>query len=159
MMQATCYKTVAAWNMTYRQSEGFPHPNPYVQCGKQPLPRLFEMFPDAKDEIVSFAIKNLAKLTIERVHDFIISKVIPRLITIWQSANTGSTEASAAITSTTDDTATTSADNQQDPIDSFLVAHGLESLSLTTAWRWMRLLGFQYDSRKKRQLLCGWTQT
>jgi hypothetical protein len=31
----------------------------------------------------------------------------------------------------------------------FLNAHRLESMSLTTTWRWMRLLGFQYDSRKK----------
>jgi hypothetical protein len=55
---------------------------------------------------------------------------------------------SAAIVATTADDATTSANNE-DPIHSFLVAHGLESLSLTTAWRWMRLLGFQYDTRKK----------
>jgi len=31
----------------------------------------------------------------------------------------------------------------------FLRAHGLQSLSFTTAWRWMRLLGFCYDTRKK----------
>ena len=79
MLQARSYKTVAAWNMTYRQVEGFPHPNPYIQCGEQPLPRLLEIFPDAKDQNVSFALKNLAKLTIEGVHDFILSKVIPRL--------------------------------------------------------------------------------
>jgi hypothetical protein len=77
MSQATCYKTVAAWNMTDRQFEGFPHPNPYVQCRKCPLPRLLEVYPDAKDQIASFAIKNLAKLTIEGVHNFIVSKVIP----------------------------------------------------------------------------------
>ena len=82
MLQARSYKTVAAWNMTYRQVEGFPHPNPYIQCGKRPLPRLLEVFPDAKDQIVSFALKNLAKLTIEDVRDFILSKVIPRLITL-----------------------------------------------------------------------------
>jgi hypothetical protein len=33
--------------------------------------------------------------------------------------------------------------------DSFLQAHGLESVSFTTAWRWMRLLGFRYNARKK----------
>jgi hypothetical protein len=74
MLQATCYKTVASWNTTYRQLESFPHPNPYVQCGKRPLPKLLEVFPDAKDQIVTYAIKNLAKLTIEGVHDFIVSK-------------------------------------------------------------------------------------
>ncbi len=81
MMQATCYKTVAAWNMTYRQREGFPHPNPYVlPCGKQPLPRQLEFFPDAKDEIVSFAILNLAKLTIGWFTTFLFPKLFRGLL-------------------------------------------------------------------------------
>ena len=40
-------------------------------------------------------------------------------------------------------------------ISSFLKAHRLESLSLTTAWRWMRLLGFHYDTRKKSFYIDG----
>ena len=80
MMQATCYKTVAAWNMTYRHCKGFPHPDPYVQCGKRPLPRLLELFPDAKDEIVSFAIKNLAKLMIEGFTTLLFPKLFQGLL-------------------------------------------------------------------------------
>jgi hypothetical protein len=34
-------------------------------------------------------------------------------------------------------------------ISSFLMAHRLESLSFTMAWRWMRLLNFKYDTRKR----------
>ncbi|KAI2489704.1 hypothetical protein MHU86_24871 [Fragilaria crotonensis] len=79
LRQATFFKTVANWNKLFRQFDGFPHPNPYVQCGKRPLPRLLELFPDAKDQIVSFGIKNLATLTIESVHDFLVTSVIPRL--------------------------------------------------------------------------------
>jgi hypothetical protein len=140
MMQATSYKTVAAWNMTYRQGEGFAHPNPYVNCGKRPLPQLLEVFPDAKDQIVSYAIKNLAKLTIEAVHDFIVSKVIPRLITVWQSdisVGDFTTIDTARTVVTGDDVV-----NNDDCVRLFLNAHRLDSLSLTTAWRWMRLLGF-----------------
>jgi hypothetical protein len=140
MMQATCYKTVAAWNMTYRQREGFPDPDQYEQCGNRPLPQLLETFPDAKDEIASFAIKIFAKLTIEGVHNFIVSKVIPRLITVWQSANNPIAVSAAIVATTSDEDTTTSANNEEDPKHSFLVAHGLESLSLTTAWRWMCLL-------------------
>ena len=84
MMQATCYKIVAGWNKVFSQFECFPSPNPYVQNGKRPLPKLLEVFPDAKDQIVAFAIKNLASLTIEGVHDLIVSKVIPRLVAVWQ---------------------------------------------------------------------------
>jgi hypothetical protein len=34
---------------------------------------LLETFPDAKDQIVSFGLKNLAMLTIESLHDFIVN--------------------------------------------------------------------------------------
>ena len=36
-----------------------------------------------------------------------------------------------------------------DDIAVFLHAHRLKNLSFNTAWRWMRLLGFRYDTRKK----------
>ena len=98
MSQATCYKTVAAWNMTYGQFDGFPDPNPYVLCRKRPLPRLLEVFPDAKDQIVSYAIKNLVKLSIEGVHDFIVSGAIPRLIKLWKSDTTLSSTTSISAT-------------------------------------------------------------
>ncbi len=49
MLQATFYKTVAQWNMVFRKFECFPHPIPYVQCGKRPLLRLLEIFPDARE--------------------------------------------------------------------------------------------------------------
>jgi hypothetical protein len=55
--QATQFKTVADWNIAFRRGDSFPHPNPRVQCGKVPLPRLFEKFPEAKDSIVAFAVK------------------------------------------------------------------------------------------------------
>ena len=137
MMQGTCYKTVAAWNMIFRQGEVFPHPNPYVQCGKRPLPKLLEVFPDAKDQIVSYAVKNLAKLTIELVHNFILSYVIPRLVTLWKQSESDTNNVTTAI------------NENDDTVSAFLKAHRLESLSLTTTWRWMRLLGFHYDTRKK----------
>ncbi len=41
------------------------------------------MFPDAKDQIIAYAVNNLAKLTIEGLYDFIVSKVLPRLVSIW----------------------------------------------------------------------------
>ena len=140
--QATFFKTVANWNKVFRRRESFPHPNPYVQCGKRPLPPLLEIFPDAKDQIVSFGIKNLATLTIESVHDFVVSTVVPRLARMWQSEQMASESCSDGIEQPVNN-------NDGESFDSFLNAHRLESLSLTTIWRWMRLLGFQYDIRKK----------
>ncbi|KAI2511392.1 hypothetical protein MHU86_3003 [Fragilaria crotonensis] len=151
MMQGTCYKTVAGWNKIFRQYECFPHPNPYVQCGKRPLPRLLEVFPDAKDQIVAYAITNLATLTIEGVHDFIVSTVLPRLVSIWQKdVAASSTTSETSSPATINNRAGEAGDAMMAPnINAFLNAHRLESLSLTTAWRWMRLLGFHYDARKK----------
>jgi hypothetical protein len=71
----------------FRKFECFPHPNPYVQCGKRPLPRLLELYPNAKDQIVSVGIKNLGTLSIESVHDFIITSILPRLASTWQMNN------------------------------------------------------------------------
>ncbi|KAI2490640.1 hypothetical protein MHU86_23939 [Fragilaria crotonensis] len=157
MHQATFFKTIAQWNIIFRKLECFPHPNPYVQCGKRPLPRLLEIFPDAKDQIVAFGVKNLATLTIEGLHDFIVSTdIVPRLASEWQKDEEVA-EATAADTSTT--SSTTMSDtpqpadndhNNQEVLNSlFLHAHRLEKMSFSTAWRWMRLLGFRYDTRRK----------
>jgi hypothetical protein len=62
------------------------------------LPRLLEVFPDAKDQIVAYAIKNLASLTIEGVHDFIVSTVLPRLVSTWQKDVAASTSDTSAAT-------------------------------------------------------------
>ena len=145
----------------FRNLESFPHPNLYVQCGKRPLPRLLEIYPDAKDQIISFGVKNLATLTIEGIHDFIVSIVIPRLASVWQEDQKAAT-ISANHTSGRPATSTSVDGYIETPVDSirqeegnqeltsaFLKAHGLESMSFTTAWRWMRLLNFKYDTRKK----------
>ncbi len=147
-MQATFFKTIANWNKVFRQFECFPHPNPYVQCGKRPLPPLLAIFPNAKDQIVSFGIKNLATLSIESVHDLTVTKVIPKVATTWQS------EQEAQKTSRS--SRTNGEGNEPDTaIRLFLQAHRLESMSLTTTWRWMRLLGFQYDCRRKSFYIDG----
>ena len=160
MNQATFYKTISEWHGVYRTLEAFPHPNPYVQCGKRPLPRLLKIFPDVKEQIVAYSNKNLVTLTIEGVHDFIVSTVIPRLARVWKMdyevATAGITSSSTVEDADdNDDSAdsptipTSILDVDEQLIASFLKAHGLESMSFTTAWRWMRLLNFKYDSRKK----------
>jgi hypothetical protein len=136
LVLATFFKTIANWNKVFRKFECFPHPNPYVQCGKRPMPRLLEVFPNAKDQIIALRIKNLATLTVESVHDFILSTVLPTLTVLWEK-----------------ETMFPDRDNTPEAgspaICSFLKIHRLETMSLTTTWQWMRLLGFQYDTRKK----------
>jgi hypothetical protein len=79
--------------------------------------------------------------------------VIPRLLAsaLWQKEEEAGEEASVTDTNTCTTTSNSKfADNNHDTVnESFLRAHGLKSMSFTTAWRWMRLLDFQYDARKK----------
>jgi hypothetical protein len=133
--QATHFKTVAEWNIAFRRGENFPHPNPRVQCGKVPLPRLFEKFPEAKDSIVEFAVKNLTTLTLESLHEFTITKLMPALFEIWKEEES--------------ELAKWKDDSEFLTMEQFLETHGLSTVGLTTVWRWMHDLGFSYDMRKK----------
>jgi hypothetical protein len=54
-----------------------------------------------------------------------------------------------AATSTNDAATNKELNNNNDPIHSFLTAHRLQSFRLATAWQWMHLLEFHYDTRKK----------
>ena len=123
MTQATFFKTFAEWNAVFRNLESFPHPNLYVQCGKRPLPCLLEIYPDAKDQIISFGVENLAALTIEEgIHDFIVRIVIPRLACVWQEDQKAAT--SSAHTSSRPATSTI-----ETPIDSIRQEEGNQELT------------------------------
>jgi hypothetical protein len=107
-----------------------------------------------KEQIIAYEVNNLATLTIESVHDLIISTVIPRLTEIWEKVKRMTT-----IQVVSKDAATEETTSKSQRITSFLNAHCLESVSLTTMWRWMQLLGFHYDSRKKSSYVDGHEQS
>ncbi|KAI2502374.1 hypothetical protein MHU86_12106 [Fragilaria crotonensis] len=122
------------------------------------------MFPDAKDQIVAFGVKNLARtLTIEGVLDLIVSTIIPRLALQWKKDDDSSKssqeeqhEAAEAASETANEHRTgVSPENQERINKSFLKAHRLKSMSFSTAWRWMRLLEFKYDARRKSLYVDG----
>jgi hypothetical protein len=46
-----------------------------------------ETFPNAKEQIVAFGVRNLTTLTLEGVHDFIVPTFIPRLVVVWRNAD------------------------------------------------------------------------
>ena len=83
-----------------------------------------------KEQIIAYEVNNLATLTIEIVHDFIISTVIPRLTEIWEKV-----KGMTMIEVVSKDAATEETTCKSQRITSFLNAHCLESVSLTTMWR------------------------
>ncbi len=94
---------------------------------------------------MTYGVKNLATLTIESVHDLIVNTFIPRLTATWEKETTMTT-----VGNNTVDLPKEEAISSRSHVTAmFLRAHRLQSMSLTTTWRWMRLLGFQYDSCKK----------
>ena len=135
IVQATYHGSVALWNIEFRMLKNFAHPNPRAQGGKRAMPLLFEKFPEAKDAIERFAVKKLATLTIEAVHDFVHTELVPKLFEIWR----------------TDERLVNQWESDEEFItpEMFLKEHGLVSVSMTTVWRWMHDLGFSYDTRRK----------
>ena len=151
---ATFYKTtIAKSNKIFRKFGCFPHPNPNVQCGKLPLPRLLGLYPDAKDHIVSFwrqELRNANYRECSRLHHHLN---LPRLALTWQKVQQCN-DSGAGFSITTTNTTSNNHDDLS-TINYILNSHGgLESMSLTTTWRWMRFLRFKYDTRNKL-LRCG----
>jgi hypothetical protein len=132
---ATHKQAVAGWNILLRSNnELFPLPNPRIHKEKNPLPELLEYF---QDEImypwVEYCIQNLADLTVELARNELVTKIIPN--------------ASAGI------------DNEnanEKQIQESLLEDYLECpISISTTWRWLRRLGFSYDTRKKSFFVDG----
>ncbi|KAI2505686.1 hypothetical protein MHU86_8745 [Fragilaria crotonensis] len=113
------------------------------------MPRLLEAFPCAKDDIVAFAVRKLATLTIEEVHEFIVSVLIPKLVVEWNQDKAREEPTTIPTAGIEDETNHVDVDIGNKVLDSFLKQHGLKTLSITTVWRWIRLLGFSYDARRK----------
>ncbi|KAI2496271.1 hypothetical protein MHU86_18228 [Fragilaria crotonensis] len=143
---ATSKLTVAGWNILLRANrEHFPLPDPKIHKQKKPLPDLLEYF---REEItlpwIDYCIGSLADLTVESARNELITKIIPNYCS---QVNDDDTEENA--TNENGESSTTIK-------DCCLLQTYLDSpISLTTTWRWLRRLGFHYDSRKKSFFVDG----
>jgi len=168
---ATNERTVAGWNILLRSNrEHFPHPNNKIHKAKKPLPDLLEYF---QDEISSpwhqYCIEHLADLTIEMARNQLISKIIPEAVVRSNSESVDSTNSSEAAPAPADtEDKEESKDNEEEKqeeqqrlerrrtVKDCLLKHYTTSpISLSTAWRWIRRLGFSYDNRKKTFFVDG----
>ena len=138
--QATSDVTVANYNKEFRQLENFSHPNP--QSGKVALPKLFQKFPQAKDTIVNFAIQHRKTLSIEILHEFAVTQLIPDLFAIWKEHESQKAQWQF--------------DTEFLTKELFLKTHGLQTVGESTVWKWMQLFGWSYNAKKKEFV---WTDT
>ena len=91
---------------------------------KSRLPELLEYYSDAKDEWISYCITQLADLTHEMARTHLNNVIIPKLL----EEDPGEHSSTQAI---------------------ILQRYKDKPISETTAWRWLRRLGFRYCNRKK----------
>ena len=161
-------RTVAGWNILLRANrERFPHPNPNVHKERKPLPDLLEYF---QDEITipwhQYCIENLADLTIEFARNELVSKIIPAAFEAANNNNIVSGERDTVQEGQHDcgdedvnNGEETNGNNkhrlQRIKADCLLGVYIESPISLSTTWRWLRRLGFAYDSRKKTFFVDG----
>ena len=156
-------RTVAGWNILLRANrERFPHPNPNVHKQQKPLPDLLEYF---QDEITApwhqYCIENLADLTIEFARNELVSKIIPNAFETSNATMSAREEEEQEPYDGDDEghNKETTGNNKhrlQSIKGNGLLAFYIESpISISTTWRWLRRLGFSYDSRKKTFFVDG----
>ena len=131
-------------------------PNPKIlHKQKHPLPELLEYFPEETTlPWLRHCIENLADLTVKMARNHLVTPLIPSAAarTSYSSSDTdiiGKVEAQHELDEQRQEEANNST-MQQNMIGDCLLWFYLESpISLSTTWRWLRQLGFTYDTRKK----------
>jgi hypothetical protein len=117
-------RTIQNWNILFRANREKFRVTAAISKSKSRLPDLLEYFEDIKDEWVSYCIEKLADLTHQLAQTYMNDVLIPKL-----------------------------REKPRDKYSStqFIIMQRYEEkgISETTAWRWMRRLGFRYDNTKK----------
>ena len=123
-------RTVCRWHIIFKKKEIFPHPNPYVQMKKQCIPKLFEIYPEAKEMVDKFASKNIQSLSSESLALHLNQTIIPNLFDRYKQEEVS---------------------NNREPIEKveFMRSLHLTSIHPTTAFRWLHILGYKYRPNKK----------
>jgi hypothetical protein len=150
---ATNERTVAGWNILLRANrEHFPLPNPKIHKQKNPLPDLLEYF---QEEItlpwLEYCIANLADLTVELARNELITNIIPNANAQNQSDVNGVDECASADCHDKEE----ENENNRRIQDCLLQVYLDFPVSMSTTWRWLRRLGFSYDTRKKSFFVDG----
>ena len=73
---ATNFETVMRQNRQFRGTEKNPHPNPNISNGKSKEPLLFELYPEAKNDMTEYCNTKLADLTAERVQLKMVDEIL-----------------------------------------------------------------------------------
>lgn len=123
-------RSIARLHRYFRVDHLLPHPNKSVVSGKRLSPKIFRSYPHAKNAIAQWCSLNLSSLSAESLATHINLVIIPQLYDLHVNES--------KISHTQYQTKT-----------SFLKQLNLDTVSISTAWRWMRFLGFKYKEQRK----------
>ena len=121
------YQTIMQWNRVFHKHEVFPHHNYYVEMGKTDEPLFLQTFPQVKIELSKWATQNIDKISCESIGNQLRQKILPDIYSSYLQE---------------------SVDNQP-LMNYFLKSFNLKSISESTIWRWIKIIGFKYCDRKK----------
>jgi hypothetical protein len=130
--------TIMKWNRQFHKAEKFPHPNAYVEAGKEPKPWLVDVFPEGRDKIQQFCLENLEKLScVVAIH--VRTVILPELYAMYQKMCENASPAETPLEFT-----------------NFLKKKlKLRKVESSTALRWLNFLGFKYCEQKKTYYISG----
>ena len=125
--KVTNARTIMSWNCWFRANESFPCPT----TKKLQEPWLFEFFPSMKNDLLQWMYSNMADLTCNNIRQYLIDTILPDLNRTKDLLN--------------DQQESLLNEEQQSLLERLI----LKPPSETTIWRWLKILGFVYDTRKK----------
>ena len=130
------YRTVQRWHLWFKKHNSFPHPNPYVQMQMKVIPKIFEVYPEAEKLVDEFASKNLETLSSESLALHVRTVILPELYRRHYDEEV---------------------ENNRLPLTYVDFCHGLNvsSISPTTAWRWLKMLGYKHGCNKNVIITTG----
>ena len=127
-------ETIRRWHRYFRTHLSFPHPNRYIQSGVTPTCKLFETYPKAKVMFKSWCSQNIHLLSSESACGYVLGVIIPHFFQHHL------TECSQSETTPYSQ-------------DDFLTLLGLKTVDVSTVWRWLKQIGFEY----KHNIKCYYT--
>jgi hypothetical protein len=124
-----CPDTVGKWYQAFREKRKIIMP----VKKKNNLPPILELNPDVCSAIKTHALANLGTLSVEMMSEYLHNIIIPQMVNA-ERKKTG---------------------NQQWDVENLLKQYGLTCISISTVCRWLKVLGFKYDFRKKGYYVDG----
>jgi hypothetical protein len=125
------WKTLQHWHrrLALNRKDGFGKAPPI----KNLTPRFFLENPDAQEAFKQYGVQQLKELSVEKMHDYVLNKLVPILIT----KNEVDVEALLE-----DGTETAPVPVTEEQKKEYLKQYGVPKLHMSTVSRWMHSLGF-----------------